>query len=223
MKRLLLVDDERRMLDLLGLYLEPHGFQCDKVLSGHKALSLFKTYHYDLILLDIMMIDMDGFETCRRIREITDIPIIMITAKDQKQDILRGLKAGADDYITKPFDEDIMLARIQTQLRRGGKKQNVWVYDRLIWNQDTYQLLYLDKEINVTPKEFQLIGLLMKRPNHVYDREHLLELIWGSDSETESRTIDSHVRNIREKIRQKGFPIDKHLKTVWGIGYKWVS
>ncbi|UOR12039.1 response regulator transcription factor [Halobacillus amylolyticus] len=223
MKRLLLVDDERRMLDLLGLYLEPYGFQCDKVLSGHKALSLFKTYHYDLILLDIMMKDMDGFETCRRIREITDIPIIMITAKDQKQDILRGLKAGADDYITKPFDEDIMLARIQTQLRRGGKEQNVLVYDRLIWKQDTYQLLYLDKEINVTPKEFQLIGLLMKRPNHVYDREHLLELIWGSDSETESRTIDSHVRNIREKIRQKGFPIDKHLKTVWGIGYKWVS
>ncbi len=222
MKKLLLVDDEQRMLDLLGLYLEPHGFQCDKALSGPEALSLMETTHYDLVLLDIMMKGMDGYETCRHIRKMTDIPVIMITAKDQKHDIIHGLNVGADDYITKPFDEDIMLARIGAQLRRGNE-QNVVVYNHLIWNPDTYQLFHYNEEINVTPKEFQLIGYLMKRPNYVYKRDHLLELIWGAESDTESRTIDSHVRNLREKIRLTGFPIDDHLKTVWGIGYKWVN
>ncbi|MCS1352111.1 response regulator transcription factor [Mechercharimyces sp. CAU 1602] len=220
MTRILLVDDEQRMLNLISLYLTPHGFTCDEALSGYQALKKLNEQTYDLILLDIMMKEMDGFATCTKIKERTNIPIIMLTAKDQKQDILHGLHIGADDYITKPFDEEILLARIEALLRREKNQTKVEV-NGLIWNQDSHQLNYKNKEIRLTPKEFKLLGLLLKRPNQVYEREDLLELIWGFDSETEGRTIDSHVRNLREKIRKHDYPIDTHLKTIWGVGYKW--
>ncbi|MGI8314563.1 response regulator transcription factor [Halobacillus mangrovi] len=222
MIRILLVDDEQRMLDLLKLYLSPHGFTCDQALSGIEALDKLNDHSYDLVLLDVMMKDIDGFETCRQMRKVTTIPIIMVTAKDQKQDILQGLQIGADDYITKPFDEDILIARIEALLRRGSKQRKI-IQNDLAWNQETHQLHYSRNEIHLTPKEFQLLGLLLKRPNQVYAREDLLQLVWGFDSETEGRTIDSHVRNLREKIRKHGYPIDNHLKTIWGIGYKWVE
>ncbi|MGP4078051.1 response regulator transcription factor [Halobacillus sp. K22] len=220
MNRVLLVDDEQRMLDLLELYLKPHGFQCDQARSGFEALRNLEHTSYDLILLDVMMKDMDGFETCRQIREKSNVPIMMITAKDQKHDILQGLKLGADDYITKPFDEDILLARIKALLRRGPE-QNKIVMNDLVWNEEAHELHYENKEIHLTPKEFKLLGLLLNRPNQVYDRNYLLERVWGFDSNTEGRTIDSHVRNLREKIRKHGYPIDRHLKTIWGVGYKW--
>ncbi|ARI78631.1 response regulator transcription factor [Halobacillus mangrovi] len=222
MIRILLVDDEQRMLDLLKLYLSPHGFTCDQALSGIEALDKLNDHSYDLVLLDVMMKDIDGFETCRQMRKVTTIPIIMVTAKDQKQDILQGLHIGADDYITKPFDEDILIARIEALLRRGSKQRKI-IQNDLVWNQETHQLHYSGKEIRLTPKEFQLLGLLLKRPNQVYARDDLLQLVWGFDSETEGRTIDSHVRNLREKIRKHGYPIDHHLKTIWGIGYKWIE
>ncbi|MBA2175673.1 response regulator transcription factor [Halobacillus locisalis] len=220
MTKILLVDDEQRMLYLISLYLTPHGFICDQALGGYQAMDLLKQSFFDLILLDIMMKDMDGFETCKRMREITETPIIMLTAKDQKQDILKGLKIGADDYVSKPFDEEILLARMEALLRRGTNRRSIEV-NGLTWNQESHQLHYGKTEIQLTPKEFKLLGLLLKRPNQVYEREDLLELVWGFDSETEGRTIDSHVRNVREKIRKKGFPIDSHLKTIWGVGYKW--
>ncbi|SFF59137.1 DNA-binding response regulator, OmpR family, contains REC and winged-helix (wHTH) domain [Halobacillus alkaliphilus] len=220
MNRVLLVDDEQRMLDLLELYLKPHGFPCEKARSGLEALNKLDHTSYDLILLDVMMKDMDGFETCRHIREKSNVPIMMITAKDQKHDILQGLKLGADDYITKPFDEDILLARMKALLRRGPE-QNKIVMNDLVWNEEAHQLHYDNKEIHLTPKEFKLLGLLLNRPNQVYDRNYLLERVWGFDSNTEGRTIDSHVRNVREKIRKHGYPIDRHLKTIWGVGYKW--
>ncbi|REJ09205.1 response regulator transcription factor [Halobacillus trueperi] len=222
MKRILLVDDEKRMLDLLELYLVPHGYEVHKVRSGTEGLEELRIYSYDLVLLDIMMKDMDGMETCRRIRTFSKVPIIMLTAKDQKEDVIRGLKTGADDYITKPFDEEILIARIEALLRRENPQSSIQV-NGLEWNSDTYELHFGNEEISLTPKEFQLLGLLLKHPNHVYDRNDLLDLVWGIQSDTGGRTIDSHVRHIREKIRRSGFPINDHLKTVWGVGYKWIN
>ncbi|SIS48081.1 response regulator transcription factor [Salimicrobium flavidum] len=221
MTQILVVDDEQRMLDLLELYLLPHGYDVTKASGGAEALEKLKHKPYDLIVLDIMMKEMDGFETCRRLRAFTDIPVLMLTAKDQKEDVLKGLKTGADDYVTKPFDEDILIARIETLLRRSAPSS--LEINGLRWNEDTYELKYNGYSVPLTPKEFQLIGLLLKRPGHVYDRNDLLDLVWGFESDTEGRTIDSHVRNIREKIRRSGFPADDHLKTVWGVGYKWVK
>ncbi|MEQ6390263.1 response regulator transcription factor [Bacillaceae bacterium S4-13-58] len=222
MTRILLVDDEERMLDLLELYLEPKGYKCEKATSGMLALNKINKNNYDLVLLDIMMPEMDGWDTCKRIKKQSDVPIIMVTARDMKEEVIKGLKLGADDYITKPYDENILLARVEALLRRTGKGSVVEL-NSLEWNNSTYQLTYKGKGILLTPKEFSLIGLLMKNPSRVFGRDELIQLIWGWDSEIEGRTIDSHVRNIRDKIRNSGFPIDDHLKTVWGVGYKWTN
>ncbi|WP_347861112.1 response regulator transcription factor [Salimicrobium sp. PL1-032A] len=221
MTQILIVDDEQRMLDLLELYLTPHGYKVTKVLHGADALEKLKKEPFDLVVLDIMMKGMDGFETCRRLRAFSDVPVLMLTAKDQKEDVIKGLNLGADDYVTKPFDEEILVARIEALLRRNAPS-SIKV-DGLQWNEERYELSYGNCSIPLTPKEFQLIRLLLKRPNHVYDRNDLLDLVWGVESDTEGRTIDSHIRNIREKIRHSGFPVDEHLKTVWGVGYKWLQ
>ncbi|MFG6114674.1 response regulator transcription factor [Halobacillus sp. MO56] len=221
MAKALLVDDEQRMLDLLRLYLAPEGFQCEQAVSGEEAVEKVRKTSFDIILLDIMMPGMSGWEVCQSIREISEVPIIMVTAREQKEDIVKGLKLGADDYITKPFDADELTARMEALLRRTGKENSVDI-NGLKWDGDNHQLTYQGKPIKLTPKEFAIIGYMMKHPNRVYDRHQLIELIWGFDSDTEGRTIDSHVRNMREKIRQSGFPIDDYFQTVWGVGYKWI-
>ncbi|GAA3066297.1 hypothetical protein GCM10010484_68010 [Actinokineospora globicatena] len=144
----------------------------------------------------------------------------MVSARDQKPDIVKGLKLGADDYVTKPFDENELTARIDALLRRFYQGDVVEV-DGLTWNGMTHELLYQNSPVPLTPKDFAMLGYLLKHPNKVFSREQLIELIWGFDSDTEGRTVDSHVRNLREKIRKAGFPIDEHLHTVWGVGYKW--
>ncbi|MET3505788.1 response regulator transcription factor [Halalkalibacter oceani] len=222
MHKLLLVDDEKRMLDLIALYLKPHYYYCQKALGPYEALSYLEKESYDLVLLDIMMPELDGFVLCEKIRGFSDVPILMLTARGQQEDIVKGLKMGADDYVTKPFHEEELLARIEALLRRSPKKSLVEV-DGLVWDEDHFQLSYQQKLIKLTPKEFLMIGHLMKNPNKVFAREQLIMTIWGLHSETEGRTVDSHVRNVREKIRQAGFPIDDYFQTVWGIGYKWVS
>lgn len=222
MSDILIVDDEQRMLDLLSLYLTPHGYQCTTVTSGMEALRQVEKKNYDLVLLDIMMPGKSGWETCQEMRELTDIPIIMVSARDQKPDIVKGLKLGADDYVTKPFDETELLARMDALLRRFKQGDKV-EFEGLVWDGERHELKFNDKAIRLTPKEFLMMGHVMKHPDRVFSREQLIELIWGFDSETEGRTVDSHVRNIREKIRQVGFPIDDHFLTVWGVGYKWVK
>ncbi|GEN31564.1 DNA-binding response OmpR family regulator [Cerasibacillus quisquiliarum] len=222
MAKVLLVDDEQRMLDLLTLYLKPHQFSCKKALGGQEALNYLEHEHFDIVLLDIMMPDMNGWELCQEIRSTSDIPIIMVTAREQQEDIVKGLRLGADDYITKPFHEEELVARINALLRRVQPASEIDI-NGLRFREDAYELLYRGQFIKLTPIEFKMIGHFMKRPNRVFTREHLIEFIWGFDSDTEGRTVDSHVRNMREKIRQSGFPIDDHLKTVWGIGYKWVD
>lgn len=222
MKKVLLIDDEKRMLDLLALYLQPHQYLCKKALGAKEALSYLEQEPFDIVLLDIMMPEMDGWELCREIRTFSDVPIIMLTAREQQEDIIRGLNLGADDYITKPFNEEELLARMKALLRRRTPK-NIIEVNGLLWNEEQFELSYRKHAIKLTPKEFLMVGHLMKNNNKVFTRDQLIQLIWGYDSETEGRTIDSHVRNVREKIRQSGFPVDDHFITVWGIGYKWTN
>ncbi|KAA0955363.1 response regulator transcription factor [Planococcus sp. ANT_H30] len=218
----MLIDDEKRMLDLVALYLKPHDYICSKADSGKQALDLLESQVFDLVLLDIMMPDMDGFEVCRNIREFSNVPIIMLTAREQQEDIVKGLRLGADDYMTKPFGEEELLARMEALLRRTIPAKRIELKG-LVWEEDRFELSYNHQLIRLTPKEFSMLGLLMKNPNKVFERDRLLELVWGFDSETEGRTVDSHVRNVREKVRQAGFPVDEHFQTVWGIGYKWIN
>lgn len=222
MQKILLVDDERRMLDLLSLYLTPHQYSCTKAKGAQEALRYLDSQAFDLVLLDIMMPDMSGFELCTKIRDFSDVPIIMLTAREQQEDIVKGLKLGADDYITKPFNEEELLARIEALLRRQAPK-NIIEVGGLKWNEERFELTFRGMPIKLTPKEFFMVGQLLKNPGKVFSRDQLIVLIWGYNSETEGRTIDSHVRNVREKIRQSGFPVDQHFLTVWGVGYKWLN
>ncbi|WP_010647467.1 response regulator transcription factor [Oceanobacillus massiliensis] len=222
MNKVLLIDDEKRMLDLLALYLKPHHYQCQKALGAKEALSYIKVEKFDVILLDIMMPEMNGWELCKEIRRFSEVPIIMVTAREQKEDIVKGLKLGADDYITKPFNEEELVARMDALLRRIKPASQIEV-NGLLWNEDRFELSYKNEPIKLTPKEFSMIGVLMKNPERVFSRDQLIDLVWGINSETEGRTVDSHVRNVREKIRQVGFPIGEYFKTVWGIGYKWIN
>ena len=222
MRKVLLVDDEKRMLDLVALYLKPHGYACLKAQSGKQAIQLLEEEPVDLVILDIMMPEMDGWEVCREIRRFSNVPIIMLTAREQQEDIVKGLRLGADDYLVKPFGEEELLARMEALLRRAAPAKRLETAG-LVWDEERFELAYHGHIIRLTPKEFAMLGLLMKNPDKVYERSRLLEIVWGFDSETEGRTVDSHVRNIREKIRQSGFPIDDYFRTVWGIGYKWVN
>ncbi|MDQ0230269.1 response regulator transcription factor [Metabacillus malikii] len=226
MKNVLLIDDEQRMLELLYLYITPYGYNCFKAKSGEEGLELLRNEKVDIVILDVMMPDMDGWTTCEKIRGISDVPIIMLTARSDKQDVVKGLKKGADDYLSKPFNEQELLARIEAVIRRTSGKLKTGEYlqfEGLVMNKSTFQITYQNKEILFTPKEFDLLSLFLKHQNKVFSREHLLSILWGLRSETEDRTIDSHIRNIREKLRSANFPVEKYLKTVWGIGYKWVS
>ncbi|MFC2947048.1 response regulator transcription factor [Virgibacillus sediminis] len=221
MYQVLLIDDEPRMLDLLELYLAPYDYVCEKAAGAEEALDMMKQEAFDIILLDIMMPGMDGWELCREIRLFSEVPIIMLTARGLQEDIVKGLRLGADDYMIKPFDEEELLARMEALLRRSSPR-HVVEFKGLVWDKDRFELSYKQNTIKLTPKEFDMLGLLMQHPHKVFSRDKLLELIWGIDAETEGRTVDSHVRNMREKIRDAGFPIDEHFKTVWGVGYKWV-
>lgn len=221
MKTILLVDDEQRMLDLLCLYLEPKGYKCVPHTSALYALEYLSSNQVDLVLLDIMMPEMDGWTLCAEIRKKWDIPIIMLTARTDKTDVVKGLDSGADDYISKPFDEDELLARIGAVLRRHTSKSPLLTFKGLVLNLESFDLHYEKTPIPLTPKEFSMMELFLTHPNRVFTRDHLITSIWGHGVATEDRTIDSHVRNLREKLRKAHFPADEHLQTVWGVGYKW--
>lgn len=145
----------------------------------------------------------------------------MLTARDQTEDVVKGLNSGADDYITKPFSEEELLARIQAVLRRTGVEKKGISYKELYVNEESREVIYVGESISMTKTEFELLCLFLKHPNRVFPREDLVMLIWGYDTEIEGRTVDSHMRNVREKLRSAGFPIEQHLQTVWGVGYKW--
>jgi len=220
MKTILCIDDEPRMLDLLTLYLEP-VFHCRAMSSVHDAFIYLEEEHVDLVLLDIMMPEMDGWQVCQEIRKFWDVPIIMLTAKGEHSDIVKGLNIGADDYIVKPFDEEELLARIQAVLRRTKTEEKVIVFEGLRLDKESFELYFRQEAIPLTPKEFSMMALFLDHQNKVFSREHLINTVWGYNVSIEDRTIDSHVRNLREKLRKSGFPADDYLQTVWGIGYKW--
>ncbi|PEZ06352.1 DNA-binding response regulator [Bacillus sp. AFS018417] len=220
MAKLLLVDDEERMLRLLDLFLSPRGHFCIKATSGQEALELVQQKEFDLILLDVMMPKMDGWETCFQIRQISSVPIIMLTARNQNYDMVKGLTLGADDYITKPFDEKVLIARIEAVLRRT-KKEGFISFNGIDWDKTRHTVTVYDEKLSLTPIEFSLLGLFLQNINRAYSRDELIEKIWGFQTDIEYRTVDSHIRNIREKLRKAGFPIEDYLETVYKIGYKW--
>lgn len=224
MKTILLVDDEQRMLELIELFLMPLGYRCIKETSGKNAIEIIKNEKINLVLLDVMMPEMSGWEVCEKIREFSNVPIIMLTAMSDKVDLVKGLNTGADDYITKPFDERELEARVNAILRRVSdddiKKVNIICGD-ISLDKETYSLHYHDVLVRLTLKEFCIIESLISRPNKTFTREQLLEVAWEFDTYTDIRTVDSHIRNLREKLKNAGFPIEDFLKTVWGIGYKW--
>lgn len=224
MKTVLLVDDEKRMLDLLEFYIDPHGYKCIKKQTGIDAIMYLEKESADLVILDIMMPDMDGWKTCGKIRETSDVPIIMLTARDGKDEVVKGLKMGTDDYVTKPFNEEELLARMEAVMRRTkSDKEEILKFKGLVLDEKAFEFRFQKQNISLTPKEFSLLALFINNPNKVFTRDHLLTIVWNFKSDVEDRTIDSHIRNIREKLRHVGFPVDEHLKTIWGVGYKWSS
>lgn len=222
MRTILLVDDEVRMLDLVELFLLPLGFKCIKETSGKNAIELVKREKIDLIILDIMMPEVNGWEVCEEIRQFSNIPIIMLTARADKVDLAKGLNTGADDYISKPFDERELIARINAILRRSSKDESNYItYNDFILDKEKYSLHFNDLTVQLTLKEYYIIQTLISRPSKTYTREELLHSAWEYETDIDIRTIDSHIRNLREKLRNTGFPTNNFLNTVWGIGYKW--
>ena len=219
----LIVEDEKNIAELLQLYLEKEGYAVTVALDGGKGLEKFRAIRPDLVLLDVMMPVLDGWAVCRAIRAESQTPIIMLTAKSETDDKVNGLKAGADDYITKPFEMKEVLARIEAVLRRtdagtNEKKARRLVFENLVIDMDAFELTVKDKKVDTPPKEMELLFYLASSPNRVYTRNQLLDEVWGFDYFGDSRTVDVHVKRLREKL--EGASAQWSLKTVWGVGYK---
>lgn len=221
----LVVDDEWNMRNLLRIYLTKSGFQVSEASNGHEALMSIEQEQFDLILLDIMMPDMDGWEVCKRIRKTRQTPILMLTARTETKDKVHGLNMGADDYLVKPFEPDELIARAFALLRRTSVSDAATVHPKTIVNHemtidpDARQVLVKDQTIELTPKEFDLLRFLAQNPNRAFTREICLEQVWGRDYFGDTRTVDTHVKNIREKVRAAGLSYVP-IQTVWGVGYK---
>ena len=222
--KVLVVDDEKLIVKGIRFSLEQYDMEVDCAYDGEEALKLAAENTYDIILLDVMLPKHDGFEVCRQIREYSDVPIIMLTAKGEDMDKILGLEYGADDYITKPFNILEVKARIKAIIRRTGKKReqkedrNVVVKGEMRIDCESRRVFIGEKEINLTAKEFDLLELLATHPNKVYSRENLLNLVWGYEYPGDVRTVDVHIRRLREKIETH--PSDpKYVYTKWGVGY----
>jgi two-component system, OmpR family, response regulator ResD len=222
MKKILIVDDEFEMRQLLKLYLLQESYFVEEAEDGRKAYEKIMKDDYDLIILDVMMPLMDGWETLKHIRGMSEVPVMMLTAKGTVRDKVTGLTIGADDYLVKPFDEEELMARVNALLRRAKpnqKSEEVIKYKGLILNLSARELTYQGSVINLTQTEFDLCKVLIEHKGKALTREQLVELIWGIDFMGDDRTVDSHIKNLREKL--KGSGIDhSFIKTVWGIGYK---
>ncbi len=221
--KILIVDDDPNICELLRLYLQKDGFETIVANDGETAVEYAAKYTPDLILLDIMLPKLDGWQVCREIRKTSETPIIMLTAKGETFDKILGLELGADDYISKPFDTKEVIARIKAVLRRSGdkNKQNSIEevnYDKLCINLTNYELIVNGNRIDTPPKELELIYHLASNPNRVYTRDQLLDEVWGFDYYGDSRTVDVHVKRLREKL--ENVSDEWSLKTVWGVGYK---
>ncbi len=221
--KILIVDDDVNICELLRLYLEKDGFETVVAYDGEQAVEYAAKYSPDLILLDIMLPKLDGWQVCREIRKTSETPIIMLTAKGETFDKILGLELGADDYVSKPFDTKEVIARIKAVLRRTRENDRAAQvsevrYDKLRINLTNYELEVDGKVVDTPPKELELIYHLASNPNRVYTRDQLLDEVWGFDYYGDSRTVDVHVKRLREKL--ENVSDEWSLKTVWGVGYK---
>ena len=220
-KKALVVDDEKVIVKGIRYSLEQDGMEVDCAYDGEEALAQAKESPYDIILLDVMLPKLTGFEVCQQIREFSTVPIIMLTAKGDDMDKILGLEYGADDYITKPFNILEVKARIKAIMRRMQKREaapSVMVFEDLKINEEYRRVLVKDREINLTSREFEVLELLASAPGKVYSREELLKTIWGEDYPGDVRTVDVHVRRLREKLeRNPSEP--RYVRTKWGTGY----
>ena len=221
-KKALVVEDDKNIAELLRLYLEKDGFEVSIASDGGQGLRLAGEVEPDVILLDIMLPVMDGWQVCKEIRRTSQVPIIMLTAKGETYDKVSGLEMGADDYVTKPFEAKELIARIHAVMRRAdgvaAPAEKKLVYDKLVVNLDSYELIVDGKKIDTPPKEMELLYHLASTPNRVYTRNQLLDEVWGFDYFGDSRTVDVHIKRLREKL--EGASDKWSLKTVWGVGYK---
>lgn len=222
---ILVVDDDKNICELLRLYLEKEGFAVTLAFDGQEGLEKFRAHTPDLILLDVMMPNMDGWQVCREIRKTSQCPIIMLTAKSETIDKVLGLELGADDYVVKPFDSKEVVARIKAILRRASiaseaenTSKKIVSYNKLSINLESYELKVDGKTVDTPPKELELLFHLASNPNRVYTRDQLLDEVWGFEYFGDSRTVDVHVKRLREKL--EGVCEEWSLKTVWGVGYK---
>ncbi|MBO4864887.1 MAG: response regulator transcription factor [Eubacterium sp.] len=232
-QKVLIVDDDENIAELISLYLEKEQFDTETASDGEEALKLIEVYNPDLILLDIMLPGMDGYEVCQQIRKTRDTPVIMLSAKGEVFDKVLGLKMGADDYIVKPFDSNEMVARVSAVLRRSGTQKNevepspqvsdaehrgdFIEYPGLVVNLSNYTVSYEGVPVEMPPKELELLYFLASHPNQVFTRDQLLSQLWGYDFIGDSRTVDVHVKRLREKLSGDH---NWSIATVWRIGYK---
>ena len=224
-ERILVVDDDTNICELLRLYLEKDGFEVTIANDGETAVKLFRETNPSLMLLDIMLPVLDGWQVCREVRKFSDKPIIMITAKGETFDKVLGFELGADDYVVKPFDAKEVIARVRAVLRRTGGSQTTDMkevkFDKLVINLTNYELMVNGEKIDTPPKEMELIYHLASNPNRVFTRDQLLDEVWGFDYYGDSRTVDVHVKRLREKL--EGVSDKWELKTVWSVGYKFAT
>ena len=223
-KTILIVEDDNNIADLLRIYLEKEGYHAAIAPDGGAGVELYRRLHPDLVLLDLMLPVMDGYGVLRAIRADSNTPVIMLTAKGETMDKVSGLKLGADDYITKPFEMKEVLARVEAVLRRAGEetpdegKPRRLTFDKLVIDLDAFELIVDGKKVDAPPKEMELLYFLASNPNRVYTRNQLLDEVWGFDYFGDSRTVDVHIKRLREKL--EGVSEKWSLKTVWGVGYK---
>jgi two-component system, OmpR family, response regulator ResD len=223
--KILIVDDESNMRNLIKIYLLKNGFEADEASGGHDAVQKFFSKEYDLVILDIMMPDLDGWAVCKQIRVKSNVPILMLTARSETMDKVRGLNIGADDYLVKPFEPDELVARVMALLRRHSlTKQpealNATIeHEEILIDPEAREVKISGKTVDLTQKEFDLLRLLTQNPKRVYSRNMLLEQVWGQDFFGDERTVDTHIKNIRDKVNKAGLTYNP-VQTVWGVGYK---
>jgi len=225
-QKILIVDDDEHIAELVSLYLTKECFDTKCVGDGESALSTMKEFAPDLILLDLMLPGMDGYQVCREVRQYSKTPIIMLSAKGEVFDKVLGLELGADDYMEKPFDSKELVARVKAVLRRAGENsvpapepaaKDEVSYPDLEINKSNYSVIYMGRKVDMPPKELELLYFLASSPNHVYTRDQLLDQIWGYEYMGDTRTVDVHIKRIREKIKDHE---SWKITTIWGVGYK---
>ena len=223
MFKILIVDDDTNISELLSLYLTKEGYETREVANGRMVMEVYEAYKPDLVLLDIMLPGIDGYDVCKEIRKISHTPIIMLTAKGEVFDKVLGLELGADDYIVKPFDPKELMARVKAVLRRHSRPvekeipKNRIVLDNLIIDKDNYSVTFEGNLVELPPKELEVLYFLASHPKQVFTREQLLDKIWGYDFVGDTRTVDVHIKRLRDKFEGDH---SWNIKTVWGVGYK---